>query len=90
MCLNDPGFDVDVAVRSGLRVFVEAWRGFRDLRAEIRRGRIRVYGREESTRQLPDWLLLSGLAPYERRRPGRERRIARRIGTHQPDSALER
>lgn len=78
MCLKDPGFEPDVAIRSDLRTFVEAWRGFRDLRTEIRRGRIRVDGPEKLRRQFPDWLLLSGLSPYERRRSGRERLLARR------------
>jgi hypothetical protein len=36
MCLKDPGYEVDVQVRSDLRLFIEAWRGIRDLRAEIR------------------------------------------------------
>ncbi|MEM7048227.1 MAG: winged helix-turn-helix transcriptional regulator [Acidobacteriota bacterium] len=78
MCLKDPGYEADVAVASDLRVFVEAWRGFRDLRTEIRSGRIRVHGPSALIRQLPDWLILSGLARFERRRPGRERRLARR------------
>jgi DNA-binding HxlR family transcriptional regulator len=76
MCLKDPGFEVDVCVRSDLRLFIEAWRGLRDLRAEIRAGRIEVIGASALTRQFPDWLALSQLAPYERRRAGRERRLA--------------
>lgn len=42
MCLKDPGLDVDLVVTSDLRLFVEAWRGIRDLRHEIRLGRIRL------------------------------------------------
>ncbi|MEZ5331215.1 MAG: helix-turn-helix domain-containing protein [Thermoanaerobaculia bacterium] len=76
MCVKDPGLDADVAVSSDLRLFVEAWRGLRDLRREIGAGRIRVDGPPRLCRQLPDWLLLSQLAPYPRRRPGRERRLA--------------
>lgn len=75
MCLKDPGLDIDVAVESDLRIFVEAWRGFRDLRAEITEGRIRVHGPRKLVRRLPDFLLGSALAPYGRRRPGRERRL---------------
>ncbi len=78
MCLKDPGFEVDVAVKSDLRRFVEAWRGFRDLKKEIRSGKIQVFGPANLVRQLPSWLLLSGLAPHERLRPGREKRIARK------------
>ena len=78
MCLKDPGLDVDLVVSSDLRLFIEAWRGFRDLREEIRRKRIQVLGPQELCRQFPDWLLLSAFAPYARKRPGRERTMARR------------
>ncbi len=76
MCLKDPGFEPDVVVRADLRRFVEAWRGFRDLRAEIRAGKIRVTARSDLKRAFPDWLLLSALAPYDRRSAGRERRLS--------------
>jgi len=76
MCLKDPGFEVDVRVRADLRLFIEAWRGLRDLRALIRAGRIEVVGPSALTRQFPDWLSLSQLAPYERKRAGRERQLA--------------
>ena len=78
MCLQDPGFEPDLRVRSDLRLFVEAWRGFRDLRTEIRSGRIRLAGAATLKQQFPDWLLLSALAPYARKRPGKERTLARR------------
>jgi DNA-binding HxlR family transcriptional regulator len=76
MCLKDPGYEVDVRVRADLRRFVEAWRGIRDLRAEIRAGHVEVLGARALTRQFPDWLCLSMLAPHERKREGRERRLA--------------
>jgi DNA-binding HxlR family transcriptional regulator len=76
MCLKDPGFAVDVEVQGDLRVFVEAWRGFRSMRAEIDRGAIRVTARASLRRAFPDWLLLSMAAPVERRRPGPERGLS--------------
>lgn len=76
MCLKDPGYEVDVRVRADLRLFIEAWRGIRDLRAEIRARRIEVFGRYALTRQFPQWLRLSLLAPYERMKAGRERQLA--------------
>lgn len=76
MCLKHPGHDVDLKVMSDLRLFVEAWRGLRDLRKEIRARRIRVLGLPRLTRQLPDWLMLSSLAVFPRRRRGREQRLA--------------
>jgi len=75
MCLKDPGYETDVIVRSDIRCFVEAWRGFRDLRQEIRTGKIRLAGPRQLTASFPDWLLLSALAPYRRRVTGRESRL---------------
>lgn len=75
MCLKDPGYESDLHVRSDIRCFVEAWRGFRDLRQEIRNGKIRLAGRRQLISSFPDWLLLSALAPYRRRVNGRESRL---------------
>ncbi|MEM1249551.1 MAG: helix-turn-helix domain-containing protein [Acidobacteriota bacterium] len=75
MCVKDPGLEPDVTVQSDLRLFVEAWRGFRDLKQEIAEGNVRVFGPPELTRRLADWLLGSTLAPYPRKRQGRERQI---------------
>ena len=80
MCLKDPGYDVDLRVASDLRVFIEAWRGFRDVRNEIRAGRIRLSGPERLRAQFPGWLCLPVLAGVPRMRPGRERRLSRVTG----------
>jgi hypothetical protein len=77
MCLKDPGYEVDLVIRADIRRFVEAWRGFRDLRAEIASGQIVVEGPTDYRRALPDWLLLSGLAPLERKRSGVEQDLVR-------------
>jgi DNA-binding HxlR family transcriptional regulator len=74
MCLKDPGYEVDLKVMSDIRVFIEAWRGIRDLKTEMRAGRIRVTGHSQLRRQFPDWLRLSSLAGYPRQRAGAERR----------------
>jgi DNA-binding HxlR family transcriptional regulator len=76
MCLKHPGFDADLVVQADLRRFVESWRGFRDLREEIQSGKIKITGPRALKRAFPDWLLLSALAPYERKRPGREQKLA--------------
>ena len=78
MCLKHPGFDADVVVSADIRLFVEAWRGFRDLRREIHRGRIRVDGQRQARKALPDWLLLSDLANFERQ-CGRESKIRAKV-----------
>lgn len=77
MCLKDPGHDVDLVVVADLRVFIEAWRGFRDLRTEMKAGRIRVTGPVRLRERFPDWLRLHVLAGAPRLRSGRERRLAR-------------
>ena len=78
MCLKHPGYDTDLLVKADIKTFTEAWRGFRDFRREIRAGRIRLTGPKRLKSAFPDWLLLSALAPYERRRQGPERRLATR------------
>lgn len=78
MCLKHPGYDTDLSIRADLRVFVEAWRGFRDLRTEIRASRIRLSGPRELKKAFPDWLMLSMFAHLERKAPGRERRLGAR------------
>ncbi len=78
MCLKHPGYDADLIIRAEIRHFVEAWRGFRDLKAEIGAGRIAVEGPTDLCRALPDWLLGSALAPFERERKGRERDLQRK------------
>ena len=75
MCLKHPGFDTDLLVRADIRRFVEAWRGFRDLREEIRSGHVVLTGHTVLQRAFPDWLLLSALAPFGRRAEGEERRL---------------
>jgi DNA-binding HxlR family transcriptional regulator len=76
MCLKHPGYDVDVRVEADLRLFIEAWRGIRDVRREIQAGRIRLFGPAALRKRFPEWLRLSALAPYPRRWPGREQRLA--------------
>ena len=75
MCLKYPGFDSDLLIQAEIRRFVETWRGFRDLKEEIYTGHIKLEGRKEFKSQFPDWLLLSSLAPYRRKRAGWEQRL---------------
>ena len=75
MCLKDPGLETNLQVKSDMRRFVEAWRGFRDLRQEISSGTIRLVGPRQLCSSFPDWMLLSALAPYRRRVKGREQQL---------------
>ncbi len=76
MCLKDPGEEVHLFVAADLRVFIEAWRGFRDFQREIRAGRIRLTGAARLREQFPDWLRLHVLAGVPRLRAGRERELS--------------
>jgi hypothetical protein len=78
MCLVDPGLDTDLLVRAEVRGFIEAWRGFRDLRHEIRQRRVRLLGPQSLKDDFPNWLQLSALARIARLKPGREQRMALR------------
>jgi len=75
MCLKDPGYETDLYVRSDMRRFVEAWRGFRDLRAEIRANTVKLTGPKALKSSFPDWLLLSALAPHQRQTEGHESKL---------------
>jgi DNA-binding HxlR family transcriptional regulator len=76
MCLKDPGHEVDLQVKSDLRVFIEAWRGFRDLTREIRAGRVRLTGPAALRERFPGLLRLHVLAGVPRMRPGREQTLS--------------
>ena len=76
MCLKYPGFETDLLVKADLLRFVETWRGFRSLEDELYTGKIRLEGPPPLKRAFPSCLQLSALAPWDRMKPGREKRIA--------------
>lgn len=78
MCLKHPGFDADLVVSANLKLFVEVWRGFRSLQEEIDAKKIKLEGPRKYREALSNWLLLSALAPYERKRAGREMALSSR------------
>lgn len=86
MCLKDPGFETNLLIRSDLRGFVETWRGFRDLKEEIRCRRIRLSGPKDLKDAFPNWLLLSGLAPYQRKNGGKEMRLSEKTAGRRSSS----
>lgn len=73
MCMKHPGFETDLLIEADILTFVEAWRGFTDLRQAIRVGKIRLSGPSSLTRRFPDWLLLSALAPHKRQCNGQKK-----------------
>ncbi|MEM1145523.1 MAG: helix-turn-helix domain-containing protein [Pseudomonadota bacterium] len=75
MCLKDPGHPVDLYVHSDLALFIESWRGIRNLREELRRGSIKLDGPTVLVRAFPSWLQLSAYAGIRRCSAGRERKL---------------
>ena len=89
MCIEHPGFDIDLKIKTDLRRFVEAWRGIRSLKSELAAGRIRLEGPSAMKRAFPDWLLLSALAHVKRKRVGRERTTHQRYNAVNLPSASD-
>lgn len=55
LCVEDPGFEVDVVVETKLRTLTEVWVGRRDPSEEIREGRIDIYGDDRLVKSFPKW-----------------------------------
>jgi DNA-binding HxlR family transcriptional regulator len=75
LCIKDPGFGVDLTVRSEPRVLASVYLGDMTLAAALRRGSVRLEGPEYLVRAFPAWFGLSPLAGIER--PRRARAAAR-------------
>jgi DNA-binding HxlR family transcriptional regulator len=67
LCGVDPGFEVDLYVRSSLRSMTAVWMGLSTLKVEIDAGRIELTGDKAIARSMQDWLGLSPFAKEERR-----------------------
>lgn len=61
LCSIDPGFDVDLYVRSSLRSMTAVWTGVSTLKAEIDAGNIALTGDDAVARSMHGWL---GLSPF--------------------------
>lgn len=73
LCLTDPGFAVDVTVRSDPRTLAAAWMGDVDLRGAVRSGTIELEGRRQLVRSFPKWFGLHPLSAGVERPPSRPR-----------------
>lgn len=67
LCLLDPGFDVDLSVRTSLRTLTEIWLGDLDLSRALAGGALQLDGPRELTRAFPTWLRFSELTRVDRR-----------------------
>lgn len=62
VCLNDPGFEVDVLIRSDVRSLYEVWMGTLPLAAALRSGRVDLQGPRELVARMDRVLQLSPVA----------------------------
>lgn len=58
LCLEDPGFDVDVYLTTDLRTMTEVWMGDLPLARARSSGRLKIVGRSAYLRNLQGWLRL--------------------------------
>jgi DNA-binding HxlR family transcriptional regulator len=72
VCDADPGYPVNVTLRTGLRTMTRIWRGDLPWDRALRTEQARIEGPREITGRVPDWLGLSRLASLA----GPERRYA--------------
>jgi len=61
LCQVDPGFEVDLHVRSNLRSMTAVWMGLLTLKAEMDAGRIELTGDKMLAHSMQRWL---GLSPF--------------------------
>ena len=66
LCLTDPGYDVDLYVRSPLRTMTAVWMGLSSLAREVEAGTIELVGDKTIARSVHQWLGLSPFAKTQR------------------------
>jgi len=62
LCLEDPGFDVDVVIQAPLHVMTAVWMRDVTFHSAVRSLGLKVSGERAICRRLPDWLGASALA----------------------------
>lgn len=59
VCLKDPGYDIDLLIRSSLNIMTGVWMGHRSLHEALKSHAIRLAGDTALKESLPDWFLLN-------------------------------
>ena len=62
LCLNDPGHDVDIVIKCGLKTMTEIWICQKRFSDAVKKGDIKVMGDPRLTNKLQDWLRSSPLS----------------------------
>ncbi len=73
LCLEDPGFDIDVEVQAPIHVMTAVWMHDITFRAAVRSLGLKVSGERDICRRLPEWLGASALAHPPEAATGRRR-----------------
>lgn len=66
LCIEDPGFEVDLYVEAELDAMVKVWLGDSTFERALRSGELRLFGPRELARAFPSWWLLSPYAAVPR------------------------
>lgn len=61
LCVTNPGFEIDLYVRSSLRSMTAIWMGFTTVAKEVEAGHVELIGDAEVARSMQRWL---GLSPF--------------------------
>jgi len=56
MCLKNPGYDIDLQLRTRIRVMAEIWMGRQNLKQQVKDGGLQVTGSPALKRSLDSWL----------------------------------
>lgn len=59
LCINDPGYPVDLYITTDTRTMILVWNGDLPLRRMIDDGKIELHGPTDLCRAFPKWLMLS-------------------------------
>ena len=62
LCLNDPGIEVDIVIKSPLRTMTAVWTCKIEFDDAVREGEIEVFGDSALTKNLSEWLQSSALS----------------------------
>ena len=67
LCGTDPGFEIDLYVRSSLRSMTSVWMGLSGVHEEIKGGQIELIGDKSVAQSMQQWLGLSAFAKEKKR-----------------------
>jgi hypothetical protein len=62
LCLNEPGGDVDIVIKSPLDTMTAVWTCQKRFADAVKKGEIEVFGDKRLVAKLPDWLQASALS----------------------------